>query len=126
MQEKNDTIFQSFRLHLQSAEEERWKIAAHVWELGSRLDSLVAIYLVGRSAMGEELRFLWNATRGNRLRPWRSPYLRWRLETYSGQKAETVQARDFWNLFWAEKRQLLRFLRWTREMKQYSNPAARP
>src|SRR6266446_6098144 len=36
--------------------------------------------------MGEELRFLWNATRGNRLRPWRSPYLRWRLETYADQK----------------------------------------
>ena len=71
--------------------------------------------------MGEELRFLWNATRGNRLRPWRSPYLRWRLETYSGQKADTVRARDFWNLFWKEKRQLLRFLRWTREMKEFSD-----
>jgi hypothetical protein len=70
--------------------------------------------------MGEELRFLWNATRGNRLRPWRSAYLRWRLETYSGQKAETVQARDFWNLFWKEKRQFFRFLRWTREMRDYS------
>jgi hypothetical protein len=71
--------------------------------------------------MGEELRFLWNATRGNRLRPWRSPYLRWRLETYSGQKAETVRARDFWNLFWSEKRQFFRFLRWTREMRSYSD-----
>ncbi len=71
--------------------------------------------------MGEELRFLWNATRGNRLRPWRSPYLRWRVETYSGQKADTVRARDFWNLFWNEKRQFFRFLRWTREMKSYSD-----
>jgi hypothetical protein len=71
--------------------------------------------------MGEELRFLWNATRGNRFRPWRSPYLRWRLETYSGQKAETVRARDFLNLFWKEKRQFLRFLRWTREMKGHSD-----
>lgn len=72
--------------------------------------------------MGEELRFLWNATRGNRLRPWRSPYLRWRLETYSGQKADTVGARDFWKLFWTEKRQLLRFLRWTREMRGLTEP----
>ncbi len=64
--------------------------------------------------------FLWNATRGERLRPWRSPYLRWRLETYSGQRADTVQARDFWNLFWKEKRQLLRFLRWTGEIKGYA------
>jgi hypothetical protein len=73
--------------------------------------------------IGEELKFLWNATRGNRLRPWRSAYLRWRLETYSGQRADTVRARDFWNLFWKEKRQLLRFLRWTREIKSYSIPS---
>jgi len=72
--------------------------------------------------MGEELRFLWNATRGNRLRPWRSAYLQWRLETYSGQSAKSVRAHDFWNLFWKEKGQLLRFLRWTREIKRYSDP----
>ena len=71
--------------------------------------------------MGEGLRFLWNATRGNRLRPWRSPYLRWRLETFSGQKADAVRAGDFWDIFWKEKRQFLRFLRWTREMKSYSD-----
>jgi hypothetical protein len=70
--------------------------------------------------MGEGLRFLWNATRGDRLRPWRSAYLRWRLETYSGQRADTVTARDFWRLFWTEKRQLFRFLRWTREIKGYA------
>lgn len=66
------------------------------------------------------IRFLWNATRGERLRPWRSAYLRWRLETYSGQRADTVRMRDFWNLFWKEKRQLLRFLRWTSEIRGYA------
>jgi hypothetical protein len=70
-------------------------------------------------AMGEWLRFLWNATRGDRLRPWRSPYLRWRLETYSGQPANTVTLGDFLNLFWTEKRQLFRFLRWTRDIKGF-------
>jgi hypothetical protein len=77
-------------------------------------------FLWGNIEVGEELRFLWNATRGNRLRPWRSPYLRWRMETYSGQKADTLTARDFWNIFWTEKQQFFRFLRWTREMKSYS------
>ncbi len=67
-----------------------------------------------------DLKFLWNATRGHRLRPWRSAYLRWRLETYSGQQAETVGVHDFWNLFWTDKRQLFRFLRWTREMEEYA------
>ncbi len=63
--------------------------------------------------MLEGMRFLWNATRGNRLRPWRSPYLRWRLETYSGKPAETLKARDFFHFGWSEKGQFLRFLRWT-------------
>jgi hypothetical protein len=71
--------------------------------------------------MVEEIRFLWNATRGNRFRPWRSPYLRWRLETFTGQRADTVRARDFWNLFWNGKRQFFRFLRWTREMRGYAD-----
>jgi hypothetical protein len=66
------------------------------------------------------LRFLWRATEGYRLRPWRSPYLRWRLETYSGLKAESVTAGDFWRLFVNERGQLFRFLRWTGEMKEYA------
>ncbi len=62
------------------------------------------------------LRFVWNATRGSRLCPWRSPYLRWRIETYSGMHAETLTARDVLLFTWRERAQLLRFLRWTREM----------
>jgi len=70
--------------------------------------------------MGEGLRFLWNATRGDRLRPWRSAYLRWRVETYTGQRADTVTARDFWRLFWTEKRQLFRFFQWTGEIRGFA------
>ena len=36
------------------------------------------------------VRFLWNSTRGHRLTPWRSEYFKWRVETYSGMKAETL------------------------------------
>jgi hypothetical protein len=70
--------------------------------------------------MVEGIRFLWRATKGYRLRPWRSPYLRWRLETYSGKKAETVQLKDFWSLAWGERRQAARFLRWVGEMRGYA------
>ena len=73
----------------------------------------------------EPLRFLFNATRGYRLRPWRSPYLRWRLETYSGLHAEQIRLRDFWHLLVSERRQLLRFARWLSEMRSIasgSNP----
>ena len=88
---------------------------------GQRPRQICSLYLPWDGIdMGEGLRFLWNATRGDRLRPWRSAYLRWRLETYSGQRADTVTARDFWRLFWTEKRQLFRFLRWTREIKGYA------
>jgi hypothetical protein len=70
--------------------------------------------------MVEGLRFVWSATRGNRLRPWRSPYLRWRVETYSGKRADTLRIRDFWELMWSEKKQFLRFLGWVGEMRGLS------
>jgi hypothetical protein len=75
--------------------------------------------------MLEGIRFLWNATRGDRLRPWRSAYLRWRLETFTGKHAESVTARDFWEMFWNEKKQFFRFLRWAGEMKEYTEPDER-
>jgi hypothetical protein len=63
------------------------------------------------------LRFLWRASRGYRLRPWNSPYLRWRIETYSGLHAEKITARDFWRFLWRERRELWRYLRWTSRSK---------
>lgn len=59
------------------------------------------------------IRFLWLATKGYRLTPWRSPYLRWRVETYSGRKAETLAFRDFWQFVWQNRANLWRYLRWT-------------
>jgi hypothetical protein len=57
-------------------------------------------------------RFLWIASSGYRLQPWRSPYLRWRIETYSGKKAEEVDFTDFWKFVWTERRGLWRYLNW--------------
>ncbi len=53
--------------------------------------------------------------------PWRSEYLRWRVETYTGKPAKSVGLRDFWALAWGERRQFVRFLGWTREMRGYAN-----
>jgi hypothetical protein len=61
----------------------------------------------------EPVRFIWNATRGYRLRPWRSPYLRWRVETFSGKKAETLTLASIVGFLWETKGELLRFLQWT-------------
>jgi hypothetical protein len=62
------------------------------------------------------LRLLWVMTRGYRLRPWRSPYLRWRIETYSGREAATIGAREFWGFAWRERRSLRRYLEWAERL----------
>jgi hypothetical protein len=66
------------------------------------------------------IRFLRHALRGHWLTPWRSPYLCWRMETYSGIPAEAINARVFWKFIFAEKGRLLHFLRWTNEMAAYA------
>jgi hypothetical protein len=63
------------------------------------------------------LRFLWRATRGYRFRPWRSPYLRWRMETYWGTPADQIRFTDFWRFAWQHRADLLRFLRWAERME---------
>lgn len=59
------------------------------------------------------LRFIWNATRGHRLAPWRSEYLKWRVETYCGKKAETLSTKDIFGFMWESKWELFSFLLWT-------------
>jgi len=63
------------------------------------------------------LRFLWRATRGYRLRPWRSPYLRWRIETFSGTPADQIGPSEFWRFVWERRHELWRFLRWAERMQ---------
>ena len=64
------------------------------------------------------LRFLWNATRGHRLAPWRSDYLRWRMETYTGERAETLTVKRMFRLAWSMRGELVRFLIWTDRLKR--------
>jgi hypothetical protein len=62
------------------------------------------------------LRMLWRMSRGYRLRPWRSPYLRWRIETFWGIPAESVGFREFLSFTWRQRRELLRYLKWAERM----------
>lgn len=64
------------------------------------------------------LRFLWIASRGYRLRPWQSPYLRWRIETYSGIPADSITANSFFHFLWAERSSLWQYLRWVSRMRK--------
>jgi len=69
--------------------------------------------------------FLWRSAKGNRLRPWRSPYLRWRIETYWGLHAERITPAEFRSFLWNHRRELLRFLHWAAKMEKMSEAAAR-
>jgi hypothetical protein len=62
------------------------------------------------------IRLLWRMSRGYRLRPWRSPYLRWRIETYSGVHAESIGFREFWRFVWRSRREFACYLRWAAGM----------
>ncbi|HMD50344.1 MAG TPA: hypothetical protein VKG79_14640 [Bryobacteraceae bacterium] len=62
------------------------------------------------------LRFLWRATRGYRLTPWRSPFLRWRIETFWGTPADEIGFSEFWRFAWRHRRDLMRFLAWADRM----------
>jgi hypothetical protein len=62
------------------------------------------------------LRILWRLTRGYRCIPWRSPYLRWRIETYSGIHASQITFHDFWRFVWTHRKELWRYLRWAARM----------
>jgi hypothetical protein len=64
------------------------------------------------------LRYYWVAARGYRLRPWRSPYIRWRMETFFGAEAADASASNFRRLVWRERRRLASFLRWARERQR--------
>ncbi|HUD21300.1 MAG TPA: hypothetical protein VMQ60_00495 [Acidobacteriaceae bacterium] len=71
--------------------------------------------------MGAVLIFVWNATRGSRLRPWRSEFLKWRMETFTGLHAEEIELRDFLRLLYGERKQVARYLRWLSEMRGYAH-----
>jgi hypothetical protein len=58
------------------------------------------------------IRLLWGLTDGYRLRPWRSPYLRWRMETYWGMHAAEITFAQFWKFAWSQRRELRRYLEW--------------
>ena len=71
------------------------------------------------------LQFLWNATRGHRLAPWRSPYLRWRIETYCGVKMDRVGFLEFWGFLFQQRGNLRRFLQWIADMKRFARAEPR-
>lgn len=69
--------------------------------------------------------YIWGVSAGYRLRPWRSPYVRWRLETYFGKRGDVHGGREFYRLLWQERREMWRFLRWVEERQAEQAARAR-
>jgi hypothetical protein len=61
------------------------------------------------------LRYYWKLSKGYRLRPWQSPLIRWRLETFFGTEAAELDRAKFMRLMWRERARIRRFLRWVAE-----------
>lgn len=66
------------------------------------------------------LRYYWIISKGYRLRPWASPYIQWRLETFFGAEAAHLSAGQFFSLLWRERVRMARFLAWVNERRHDS------
>ncbi|HLJ41469.1 MAG TPA: hypothetical protein VKT50_08260 [Candidatus Acidoferrales bacterium] len=64
------------------------------------------------------LRYYWMVAKGYRLRPWRSPYLQWRMEAFFGAEADNLDARKFLRLVWRERARMKSFAAWAAELRR--------
>jgi hypothetical protein len=64
------------------------------------------------------LSYYWITAKGYRLDPWRSPYIRWRMETFFGREAAPPGAGSFFRLLWRERKRLSEFLTWTNDFRR--------
>ena len=54
----------------------------------------------------------WKLAKGHRFDPWNSPYLRWRIETWSGMEASAITRESFLSFTWQHRSELYRYLKW--------------
>jgi hypothetical protein len=72
------------------------------------------------------VRYFWRLAKGHRLRPWRSPLVRWRFETFFGLHADQLTARQFFGLLWRHQKRMGAFLRWAEEMESKGHRVKEP
>lgn len=68
--------------------------------------------------MLKTLSYYWTAARGYRLKPWKSPYIRWRFETFLGKEAADITPGKFFHLAWKYREQMQRFVDWAAERRR--------
>ncbi len=69
------------------------------------------------------LRYYWITAKGYRLRPWASPYLRWRLETFLGGDLHALGPGEFFRLLWRERKRSGEFFRWVEDRRRWQRAA---
>lgn len=69
------------------------------------------------------LRYYWITAKGYRLRPWASPYLRWRLETFLGGDRHALGPGEFFRLLWRERKRSVQFFRWVEDRRRWQRAA---
>jgi hypothetical protein len=78
---------------------------------------------LGDSPIAQEmlktLQYYWNAARGYRFKPWESPYIRWRFETFLGKEAANLTAGKFFHLAWKYRDHMERFVDWAAERQRF-------
>src|SRR5260370_41181661 len=78
---------------------------------------------LGDSPMAQEmfktLQYYWNAARGYRFKPWKSPYIRWRFETFLGKEAANLTATKVFHLAWKYRDHMERFVDWAAERHRF-------
>ncbi len=62
--------------------------------------------------MIREAAVAWKLAKGYRLAPWESPYLRWRIETWSGIPANSITRETFLHFVRQHRHELFRYLKW--------------
>jgi hypothetical protein len=87
-----------------------WLILASNWKPhAAEADDLAKMNWLG---------YYWRQSKGYRLCPWRSPYIRWRAETYWGGDMSVLAAGEFFRMMWRERTALRRFLAWADERER--------
>lgn len=69
--------------------------------------------------MFKTLNYYWTAARGHRLKPWRSPYICWRFETFLGKEAADMTASKLFHLAWKYREQMKHFVGWAAERRRF-------
>ncbi|HEY6946295.1 MAG TPA: hypothetical protein VI431_14240 [Candidatus Acidoferrum sp.] len=65
------------------------------------------------------LSYYWSAARGYRLKPWKSPYMCWRFETFLGKEAADMTPRKFFHLVWKYREHMEGFVDWAAERRRF-------